>query len=106
MFRYHHLHHGGWAVLGFAVHLLFWAAVIGLLAFLVLRLIHRPVPHDAMLSWRPPTDSALEQARFRYARGEISRDEYFRIGADLGGPRPFDAPPPPPAQPAGPPPPG
>ena len=30
-------------------------------------------------------DSALELVRMRYAKGEIDRDEFLRVSADLGG---------------------
>lgn len=33
----------------------------------------------------PVTDGALETVRLRYARGEIDRDEFLRVSADLGG---------------------
>ena len=104
MFRYHHFHHGwGWGILGFVVPLLFWVALIGLVVLLVTRFMHPPPAPAGFPGWRPPVDSAIEQARFRYARGEITRDEYFRIVADLGG-APVGAPPGSP--PPGPPPPG
>ncbi len=32
----------------------------------------------------PGRDPALEQARLRYARGEIRRDEFLRLSRDLG----------------------
>ena len=35
-------------------------------------------------------DPALEHARVRYARGELSRDDYLRVVNDLGGPAPPD----------------
>ncbi len=34
----------------------------------------------------PTPDPALERARVRYAGGEISREEYLRLAADLGAP--------------------
>jgi uncharacterized membrane protein len=33
----------------------------------------------------PPRDPALEAVRMRYARGEISREEYAAVAADLEG---------------------
>jgi hypothetical protein len=38
-------------------------------------------------------DPALEHARYRYARGEIDRDQFLLISNDLGAP--VSAPPPP-----------
>ncbi|MDP8954119.1 MAG: hypothetical protein M3N37_04230 [Actinomycetota bacterium] len=34
----------------------------------------------------PGQDEALAPLRLRYARGEISRDEYLQVAADLGAP--------------------
>ncbi len=34
----------------------------------------------------PVPDTALEQLRMRYARSEITREEYLQIAQDLGGP--------------------
>lgn len=33
----------------------------------------------------PPSDTALHEARMRYARGEIARDDFVRMMEDLGG---------------------
>jgi hypothetical protein len=77
-----------------------FAVLVGLLIWAVLRLgrdgslraggpqLAGPVPT------RGP-DVALEHARYRYARGEIGRDEFLLISQDLGGQ--VSAMPPPPA---------
>jgi hypothetical protein len=39
-------------------------------------------------------DPALAALRLRYARGELSREEFLRTSADLGAPPPADGPPP------------
>ncbi|MGH2718289.1 MAG: SHOCT domain-containing protein, partial [Actinomycetota bacterium] len=45
-----------------------------------------PAPHPG---WAIPQDDALNAARIRYARGEIDREQYFRVVEDLtGAPRP------------------
>ena len=38
------------------------------------------------------TDAALEQARMRYANGELDRDAFLAMSGDLGGPAPTDGP--------------
>jgi len=88
---------GGWYPI---VHLIFWFAVLaGLIAlaiFLVRRVEHGHGPHTHAGPPIPrPADAALEQVRSRYARGEITRDEYVQLMQDLGGTTPI--PPPPPA---------
>jgi len=35
-------------------------------------------------------DDALNHLRLRYARGEVTRDDFFRMSADLGAPLPAD----------------
>ncbi|HYY81319.1 MAG TPA: SHOCT domain-containing protein, partial [Actinomycetes bacterium] len=47
----------------------------------------------------PRPDAALDIARARYARGELSREEYLRILQDLGAPPPPAPPEPPPGPP-------
>jgi len=66
-------------------------------------------PRGGPVMWRGPGDPAIEHTRMRYARGELSRDDYTRMMMDLGGPPPMPfpmAPPGPPPTPPGGPPPG
>ena len=80
--RFQHGHGGGWP---FGLFFLLILLILG--GLLVWSLI-RPGGRHAPL--RPPAagagDPALEQARLRYARGEIDRDEFVRIARDLGSP--------------------
>jgi hypothetical protein len=84
--------------------------VIGLVVWAALRLSGRRGPAAFRgpggpwaAEWsRPGPDAALQAARLRYAQGEISREEYLRLAADLGGHLPG---PPGAATPPGPPPP-
>ena len=93
---YHPFHEGFPGVLWWLLPLLFIAVAPLLVIWLVVRLTGRrePVPLPA---WAPApgryADSALDHARLRYARGEISRDDFFQLSEDLGGS--------PPARPAG-----
>jgi putative membrane protein len=66
--------YGNW--LGPLVMVLFWGAVITGIVFLVRFLIRQGSSHDR-------EDSALEVLRRRYARGEISKEEYLEKRADL-----------------------
>ena len=95
--------HGyGLGVIGWLIPLLFLAALVALLVLLFTRLrhpltmppgtTHAPPPPPA-----PAPDAALAHARLRYARGEVSRDEYLQLAADLGGDVQPSAPGPPPA---------
>jgi uncharacterized membrane protein len=79
--------HGGggstldWVI--FALQLLMLAALAVLLARAFMRPRHGGPPFRR--GPRPPGDP-LEVARHRYARGELSRDDYLQIVRDLGGP--------------------
>jgi uncharacterized membrane protein len=89
--------------LGVLIALLVLVALIGVAVYVAVRLANRRPGHRAAAvgaygpTALPPMaygrDPALEHARLRYARGELSRDDYLRVVGDLGG----DAPPPPPA---------
>ncbi len=97
--------HGGWGVLGWIIPLLLFAALVALVVYVVIRLTSHHAPPPAG-RWGPAPpggpggpvgpggplpgpgrfgpDPAVEQVRFRYSRGEMSRDEYFRLMSDLG----------------------
>ncbi len=69
-----------WDVLAWLLPVLF-VALLGLLIGLVLvRLTRKPAEAGP-----PAPDRALEEARVRYARGEIDRETFLRIAGDLGG---------------------
>lgn len=64
---------GTWAVFGGVLMVLFWAAIIGLAVWVVARVTGRSSRGNG----------ALSTARERYARGEISKEEFDRIKKDL-----------------------
>jgi putative membrane protein len=70
---------GWWMLFGGAWMMLFWAAVVGLVVWLVIRLTRRSDTNGRDDGRRTP----LEIARERYARGEISREEFEQIRKDL-----------------------
>lgn len=55
---------------------IFWAAVIFLVFYLFKRYVQQP-------GGAPTSETPLEIARRRYAKGEISRDEFEQIKRDL-----------------------
>ena len=80
----------GWGMMGWGMG---WGAVFMVVPLLVLVLLlvlalgaFRPREHVPLYAPPPPSAAtALETLNVRYARGEISREEYQRIRADLEG---------------------
>lgn len=76
---------GGWGgmLVGGLLMLLFWAAVIAL-AFVAIRAILRSDrSRDSNPSVPARSNTSLEILKDRYARGEITREEYLNIRRDL-----------------------
>jgi uncharacterized membrane protein len=59
------------------------AALIGVAVYVAMRLASRRPGVPTTPGSHP--DAALELARMRYARGELTRDDYTRVVVDLGG---------------------
>ena len=63
------------------------AALVALAVILTLRLAGRsPLDGTTLSRSGPEFDPAISELRLRYARGEVSRDEYLRVAGDLGAP--------------------
>ncbi|HXQ19549.1 MAG TPA: hypothetical protein VN781_07945 [Acidimicrobiales bacterium] len=93
----------GWLLLAFLAALV----ILGVLALVRLWVHpHGPAPfHPGMVAGPhgPPGDPALGELRLRYARGDITWDEYSSRARNLGYPiPPGEAPPTPPAPPTAP----
>ena len=102
----------GWHLFGGLFGIALFALFIGALVWALLRLMTMTHDHHAVGPIAPPPghwsprDDALNAARLRYARGELDREQYFRVVEDLTGvPRPTDPAPPYPAPPVSPAPP-
>ncbi len=103
MFRYRG-HMAGWGDGGFPVFglvmMIGFVVLVVVGVILLVRLMRTPVPAvGAPAPFAPPPpgprpDPALTELRMRYARGEVSRDEYVRMATDLGGAPPPAEPPP------------
>lgn len=102
-----HWDHRGADALWWILWLVVMAALVAAAVFFALRMSGRaapsggpgppvPTPSGFARTESPPTDPALTELRLRYARGEISRDDYLTAAADLGASvAARDAPPPP-----------
>ena len=93
--------HGGFQLFGGLLGIVFFALFIGLLVWALMRLMnHDQARHLPVGGPWQARDEALHAARMRYARGELDRDQYFRMVEDLTGvPRPPE--PAAPAEPTG-----
>jgi uncharacterized membrane protein len=75
-------------------HLIFMIVVLAAIVALGVWLVSSirrpqvaPAPAGSIAGHRPlpPTDAALHEARMRYARGEMTREEFVQVSTDLGG---------------------
>ncbi len=75
-------HHGyGWPMGGFWMFgVVFWALCIAAVVILVLSLVRRT---GYRRNWTGGERDALEIAKRRYARGEISKEQYEQLKKDL-----------------------
>ncbi|HEX9122421.1 MAG TPA: hypothetical protein VF984_03550 [Actinomycetota bacterium] len=92
-----------WGFFGGFVPLLLFVILIGVLVWAVLRVSSHPRTGSAAAGPLPPAppvhDPVLEEVRFQYARGQITREEYVQRSHDLGGSVPEATPSPaPPAE--------
>ncbi len=82
-------HHAAWGGPGGIVLLLLLVLVAAVLVWAIVRLTQERrmagMPAAAPGAPHRP-DAAIEQARLRYARGELDREAFLRIAADLGAP--------------------
>ena len=70
--------YGGWWVFGFLMFIIFWGAVIALIVWAIRR-------SHGTGSGPSVARSPLDIAKERYARGEISKDQFEQIKKDLMG---------------------
>ncbi len=70
----------GFGLIGLLLMVLFWGGLIGLALLLIWRLFPRT---DAATGPGRTSQSAQEILDVRFARGEVSRDEYELIRRDL-----------------------
>lgn len=91
----HYMDHPWWGFFGWFLPMLLIVLLVALAVWLVARSTKERPQSSTPPPWTPPprpaTDAALEQARLRYARGEIGREEFIRLSRDLGGAVPKEA---------------
>ena len=76
-----HVHEGmgWWMVFGGIVTILFWAGVLALVVWAIAKL----VGHQGSRSAAGDKSKPLDIARERYARGEITKEQFEQIKKDL-----------------------
>ncbi len=78
----------GWGFFGGVVPMLLFLVLIAVAVWAIVRVTGRgPAAVQTSPSFAPvaPRDSALEEVRLRYARGELTREEFVQRSRDLGG---------------------
>jgi len=68
---------GAWGIVGIILMVLFWGAIIALIVWAVSRLTRN---HKTRASGR---QEALDIAKERYAKGEITKEQFEQIKKDL-----------------------
>ncbi len=75
---------GGWGWIGLILNLVFWFALLaGLTLFVVRAIQHARVP-AATVPYATGQSTAKEIVQTRYARGEITREQYELMKQDIG----------------------
>lgn len=73
--------HYGWGLVDDLLWILLLLGLIALVGVLMMRLSRSPAPGQT----QPTPDRALEIARARFAKGEISQTEFETLKKNLGG---------------------
>lgn len=76
---------GWWMLWGGLMMLLFWGAIIALIVWAIQTVTRRDSSQTYPSHTGPSGQTPLGIAKERYARGEISREEFQRIKGDLEG---------------------
>lgn len=85
----------GWELFGGVIPMVLLLLLIGVAVWAIVRVTSRgPTPVQASTSAAPAVlrDSALEEVRLRYARGELTREEFVQRSRDLGATPPEPGP--------------
>jgi putative membrane protein len=74
-------HDFGWGFMGFG--LLFWIAVVVLIVVLVVQLANRASNSGSGAQYPQKQETALDILKKRYAKGEISKEEFEEKKKDI-----------------------
>ena len=73
-----------WGWVGLAVNLVFWIGLLVGLTLLVVRALRRDSDHAVTVPWAGELPTARDILQARYARGEITREQYELLKRDIG----------------------
>ncbi len=73
----------GWGWVGLVVNLVFWVGLLVGLTLLVIRALRAPA-HGVTVPYAGGLPTARDILQARYARGEISREQYDLLKRDIG----------------------
>lgn len=71
--------HDGFFMGGMWFGWIFWIVIIGLIAYLIIRLTNQKNNNQSIKS----NENPLDLLKKRYARGEISKEEFDKIKSDI-----------------------
>ncbi|MBU2493293.1 MAG: SHOCT domain-containing protein [Bacteroidetes bacterium] len=71
--------HDGFFMGGMWFGWIFWIVIIGLIAYLIIRLTNQKNNNQSIQS----NENPLDILKKRYARGEISKEEFDKIKSDI-----------------------
>ncbi len=74
----------GWGWVGFVVNMVFWVGLLVGLTFLIVRALRRAPAHAVAVPYAGGLPTAQDILQARYARGEITREQYEVLKRDIG----------------------
>lgn len=74
---------GWWMLWGGLMMVLFWGGIIALIVWAIQTVTRREFSQTQSPDTSPPARTPVDIAKERYARGEISREEFEQIKRDL-----------------------
>ncbi len=74
----------GWGWVGLVVNLVFWVGLLVGLTLLVVRALRRAPAYAVTIPYAGGLPTARDILQARYARGEITREQYELLKRDIG----------------------
>jgi putative membrane protein len=77
---------GWWMLWGGLIMVLFWGAIIAVIVWTIQTVTRREPSQTHVPHTSPSASTPLDIAKERYARGEVSREEFEQMKRELEGP--------------------